>query len=213
MSLNTEKLEGLLQAQAMDLAGRHLESGRQTSEQILAEVRARLHLLEEGEELRFQQEAEHRCRQLMQSARLRIDAELDRLRWTLIQGVLAELDARLARLVDDRARYRVVLGRYLAEAAQAIPAGKLVAELSPRDVEWIRPDWAALTREAAPGREVELKALPDAASGGMRVADENGSKRIDNTFAGRRARLESELLHVIMETLFAGAHAGEAAAP
>jgi V/A-type H+-transporting ATPase subunit E len=197
----------------MDLAGRHLESGRQTSEQILAEVRARLHLLEEGEELRFQQEAEHRCRQLMQSARLRIDAELDRLRWTLIQGVLAELDARLARLVDDRARYRVVLGRYLAEAAQAIPAGKLVAELSPRDVEWIRPDWAALTREAAPGREVELKALPDAASGGMRVADENGSKRIDNTFAGRRARLESELLHVIMETLFAGAHAGEAAAP
>jgi vacuolar-type H+-ATPase subunit E/Vma4 len=161
MSQNTDKLEGLLQAQAMDLAERHLEKGRQTSDQIINDTQARLRQLEDGEELRFQLEAEHLCRQIMQTARLRMDAELDRLRWALTQGVLAEVRARLTRVVDNPDRYRRVLGRYLSEAAQAIREGNLVAELNPRDIERIRPDWDALVRQSAPGRQVSLTALSD----------------------------------------------------
>lgn len=206
MSQHTEKLEGLLQAQAMDLAERHLEKGRQTGEQIIKDTQARLRKLEEGEELRFQLEAEHLCRQIMQTARLRIDAELDRLRWTLVQGVLQEARMRLGTLVEDRERYRAVLARYLAEAARAIPAGYLKAELSPRDVEWLRPDWPAMAEQAAPGRQVYLMASAGPVSGGMRVSNEEGSQRIDNTFDGRLTRMENELLGAIMDRLFPSEH-------
>lgn len=202
MSQHTEKLEGLLQAQAMDLAERHLEKGRQTSDQILADMQARLRQIEEGEELRFQLEAEHLCRQIMQSAHLRIDAELGRLRWTLTQGVLAEARLRLGKVVDDKERYRSVLGRYLSEAANAIPEGNLVAEMNPRDMEWLRPDWDALVKQSAPRRQVSLMAMSGQISGGMRVSNEEGSRRIDNTFEGRLVRMENESLGAIMDALF-----------
>lgn len=211
MSQHTEKLEGLLQAQAMDLAERHLEKGRQTSDQIIEDMQARLRQLEEGEELRFQLEAEHLCRQVMQSARLRVDAELDRLRWTLTEGVLAEVRERLKKLVDDRERYRSVLGRYLSEASQAIPEGNLVAELSPRDMEWIRPEWDALVKQSASGRHVSLTALSNPISGGMLVSSEAGSQRIDNTFEGRLARMENELLATIMDRLLPSGNNNKAA--
>lgn len=202
MSQLTEKLEGLLLAQAMDLAERHLEKGRQASGQIVADTRAKLQQLEEGEEMRFQLEAEHLCRQIMQSAHLQKDAELDRLRWTLTQGVLGEVRRKLKNLVDEPERYRTVLTRYLAEAARQIPDGALVAELNPRDIESVRPHWDALVRQAAPGREVKLAALPDSVSGGMRVGNEAGTCRIDNTFEGRLVRMEDEILGAIMDTLF-----------
>lgn len=202
MSQHTEKLEGLLQAQAMDLAERHLEKGRQTSDQILADMQARLRQIEEGEELRFQLEAEHLCRQIMQSAHLRIDAELGRLRWTLTQGVLAEARLRLGKVVDDKERYRSVLGRYLSEAANAIHEGNLVAEMNPRDMEWLRPDWDALVKQSAPRRQVSLMAMSGQISGGMRVSNEEGSRRIDNTFEGRLVRMENESLGAIMDALF-----------
>lgn len=209
MSQLTEKLEGLLQAQAMDLAERHLERGHEASEQITADARTRLTQLEKGEKLRFQLEAEHRCRQIMQSARLRSDAEQDRLRWTLTQGVLGEVRLKLKRLVEDPERYRAVLARYLAEAAQAIPEGALVAELNSRDIEWIRPDWDKLVAQAAPGRQIKLAALADPVAGGMRVSNEAGSRRVDNTFEGRLLRMEAEVLAAVMDKLFPS---GEAAA-
>ncbi len=212
MSQHTEKLEGLLQAQAMDLAERHLEKGRQTSEQIIRDVQVRLRQLEDGEELRFQLEAEHLCRQIMQTARLRIDAEIDRLRWALTLGVLAEVRTRLQKIANEPDRYRNVLVRYLAEAARAIPNGKLIAELSPRDIEWIRPDWEALVKQSVPGRQVELAALSDHTHGGMRVSNEDGSQRFDNTFEGRLDRMENELLGTVMDKLFPSTHENESAA-
>ena len=201
MNRPTEKLEGLLHAQAMGLAQKHLEKGQQASEQITRDVKARLRQLAAGEELRFRIEAEQLCRQVMQASRLRADAELDRLRWTLTQGVLAEVRARLAKLVEDPEGYRKVLRRYLAEAASALPEGTLVAELRPEDVERLRTSWDSLVEQAAPGRRVMLTPLTDHVSGGMRVRNEDSSVRIDNTFEGRMARMENEVLAAIMDTL------------
>jgi V/A-type H+/Na+-transporting ATPase subunit E len=202
MNRPTEKLEGLLHAQAMGLAQKHLEKGQQASEQITRDTKAKLRQLAAGEELRFQIEAEQLCRQVMQASRLRTDAELDRLRWTLTQGVLAEVRARLAKLAADPEQYRKVLAAYLAEAAGALPEGTLVAELRPEDVEGLRPTWDSLVEQAAPGRRVMLTPLTDHASGGMRVRNEDSSLRVDNTFEGRMARMENEMLAAIVDTLF-----------
>ncbi len=202
MSQHTEKLEGLLTAQAMALADQHLRKAHEASEQIRQELRARLRKLEEGEERRYQVEAEQLYRQIIQASKLRIDSEHDRLRWALAQGVLAEVRKRLEQLAQDTPRYHQVLQGYLAEAAQAMPEGGLVAELNPRDLDALRPVWSALVERAAPGRKVELAAMADHASGGMLVRSEDGRLRVDNTFEGRIERLRDEVLGVIMDRLF-----------
>jgi V/A-type H+-transporting ATPase subunit E len=202
MSQQTEKLEGLLYAEAMNLAQQHLEKGRQTSEQIGQELQGKLQQLEKGEGVRYQHESEQLYRQRVQAAKLKIDSELDRLRWALIQGVLADVRARLEKLVENPDQYHQVLAGYLAEAARVIPEGELIAELRPNDLDGIRPAWDRLIEQAAPGRKLTLAPLPVHASGGMMIRTEDGSLRVDNTFEGRLARMENEVLGLIKKKLF-----------
>jgi V/A-type H+-transporting ATPase subunit E len=202
MSQHTEKLEGLLAAQAMALADQHLHKAQEANEQIKQELQAKLRKLEEGEEQRHQMEAERLCRQIIQASKLRIDSEHDRLRWALAQDVLHAVNQRLEQLTQDEPRYHAVLQGYLAEAAQAMPEGELVAELNPRDLDALRPQWERIAAQAAPGRKVELAPLADHASGGMRVRSADGRLRVDNTFEGRLARLQDEVLGVVMDRLF-----------
>lgn len=202
MSQHTEKLEGLLYAQAMNLAEQHLERGRQASEQIKREVQAKLQQLQEGEELRYQHEAEQLCRQTLQTSKLRLDTELDRLRWALVQGVLADVRKHLEKFPESPEKYHQVLERYLAEAAAAIPKGDLVAELNPRDIDGLKPVWDGLVARAAPGRKVALAPLSEHTSGGVMVRSEDGMLRVNNTFEGRLARMQDEILSTIMDKLF-----------
>lgn len=202
MSQHTEKLEGLLYAQAMGQADQHLRKAHETSEQIRQELQARLRKLEEGEEQRYQLEAEQLCRQIIQTSKIRMDSEHDRLRWALAQDVLHEVAKRLEKLTQDPTRYHEVLQGYLAEAAQAMPEGDLVAELSPRDLEALRPAWDRMAAEAAPGRKVGLAAMAEHASGGMLVRTTDNSLRVDNTFEGRLDRMQEDVLGVIMDKLF-----------
>jgi V/A-type H+-transporting ATPase subunit E len=205
MDQTTEKLEGLLYAEAMSLAQQHLEKGREASEQIRRELEAKLQKRRDSEELRYQREAEQRCRQLLQSSRLRLDAELDRLRWTLAQDVLHEVRARLEKLADDTPRYHAVLQRYLTEAAAGMPQGNLVAELNPRDLDAVKPVWDKWVAAAAPGRSVTLAPLPQPTGGGMLVRGEDGALRVDNTFEGRLTRMQDEVMGAIMQALFSEA--------
>ncbi len=202
MSRHTEKLEGLLSAQAMALADQHLRKAHEASEQVKQELQAKLRKLEEGEEQRYQLEAERLCRQIIQASKLRMDSEHDRLRWALAQDVLHEVHKRLEKLTEDTPRYHAVLQGYLAEAAQAMPEGVLVAELNPRDLDALRPRWNELASQAAPGRKVELAPLAEHATGGMRMRSADGRLRVDNTFEGRLARMQDEVLGVIMDKLF-----------
>ncbi len=202
MSQHTEKLEGLLYAQAMALAEQHLHKAHEASEQIGQALQAKLRKLEEGEEQRYQLEAERLCRQIIQAEKLRMDSEHDRLRWALAQGVLAEVHKRLVQLTQDTPRYHAVLQGFLAEAAQAMPEGDLVAELNARDLDALRPRWDELASQAAPGHKVELAPLAEHVTGGMRVCSADGRRRVDNTFEGRLARLQDEVLGVIMNKLF-----------
>lgn len=202
MSLHSEKLEGLLAAQAMALAEQHLARARESAAEIQRETREKLRRLQEQEALRYRQEAEALARQLVQAAKIHIDSEHDRLRWALVQDVLAAVHKRLQGLTSDTPRYHAVLRGYLAEAAAAMPAGDLVAELNPRDLDALRPRWSELAAQAAPGRRVELAPLADQTMGGMRVRTPDGRLRVDNTFEGRIERLQDQVLAVIMDRLF-----------
>lgn len=181
----------------------HLRKANEERERILAESRQRLRLREEREAQAAKGDAEQRYRQRVQVAELGLQAELDRLRWTLVRSVIDQAWSRLLDLAGDRQAYRNVLARWLREGCEALGDTELVAELCARDREHLAGDWERFAAEAVPGMKVALALAPCSASGGLMVRDAANRVRVDNTFEGRRERLEEALERETLMQLFA----------
>lgn len=196
-------LEHALLARARDLVREHLEKAASERERILAEVAQRLRLREEREILAAKADAERAFRRRVQAAEIRMQGELDRLRWTLVQTVLGAVRAELVRVADDERVYLPVLAEYLRAAAGHIEGDTLVADLNTRDRERFGARWDAFAAEAVPAKRVSLSAVAIAASGGVIVRTPDNQVRVDNTFEGRIDRLEETVHAAILERLFA----------
>jgi V/A-type H+-transporting ATPase subunit E len=59
-----------------------------------------------------------------------------------------------------------------------------------------------MAARAAPGRKIALASLAEHASGGVMVRTAEGRTRVNNTFEGRLARMQEEVLGTIMDKLF-----------
>lgn len=198
-------LEAALLARAENLAAEYRERGRSSAERIAEEAQARLHLREEKEVLAAKAEAERLYGRQVQAAEIRLQGELDRLRWTLVSATLAGLDAQLDALVKDAPRYRGVLQGLLRQGVEALDAEGLVAHLNARDYRRFAADWEALVSEAVPGCKLALDEEPMPGSGGLLVRTADNRVRVDNSFEGRRARLAENLQEEVLERLFAPA--------
>lgn len=196
-------LEQALLARARDLVREHLEKAASERERILAEVAQRLRLREEREILAAKADAERAFRRRVQAAEIRMQGELDRLRWTLVQTVLGAVRAELVRVADDERVYLPVLAGYLRAAAGHVEGDALVADLNTRDRERLGARWDAFAAEAVPAKRVSLSAVAIAASGGVIVRTPDNQVRVDNTFEGRIDRLEETVHAAILERLFA----------
>jgi V/A-type H+-transporting ATPase subunit E len=196
-------LEQALLARARDLVREHLEKAASERERILAEVAQRLRLREEREILAAKADAERAFRRRVQAAEIRMQGELDRLRWTLVQTVLGAVRAELVRVADDERAYLPVLAGYLRAAAEHLDGDALVADLNTRDRERFAARWAAFAAEAVPAKRVSLSANAIGASGGLIVRTPENQVRVDNTFEGRIDRLEETVHAAILERLFA----------
>jgi len=197
------QLERALLDRARDLVREHLDKAASERARILNEVSQRLRLAEEREILKAKADAERLFRRRVQAAEIRMQGELDRLRWTLVESVLASVRAELAKIVADREAYARVLASYLAAGATVIGERSVVAELSPRDRERFGPDWAAFAANAVPDVHVELAEGAHSASGGVIVRTTSNRVRVDNTFEGRLDRLADALSRAVLERLFA----------
>ena len=196
-------LEQALLARARDLVREHLEKAASERERILAEVAQRLRLREEREILAAKADAERAFRRRVQAAEIRMQGELDRLRWTLVQTVLGAVRAELVRVADDERVYLPVLAGYLRAAAGHVEGDALVADLNTRDRERFGARWDAFAAEVVPAKRVSLSAVAIAASGGVIVRTPDNQVRVDNTFEGRIDRLEETVHAAILERLFA----------
>lgn len=197
------QLEQALFQQAESLAREALQNAESARARILAESAEKLKLAEAREILAAKVEAERLVRRQVQAAETRLAAELDRLRWALTESVLAELGTAFRSLVPDDARYLPILEAWLDAAAQALPAGDLIAEVRPEDEARLRAIWPDLSARAAPGRSVTLSTHGTPSSGGIRVRLADDRARVDQTFEARQARLADELARIAMERLFA----------
>ena len=199
------QLEQALLLQAETLAREALQNAESARARILAESAEKLKLAGEREVLAAKVEAERLVRRHSQAAETRLAADLDRLRWALIEATLAGVKTAFRQLVQDETRYLDVLESWLAAAAQALPPGDLVAEVRPEDEKRLAPRWPDLAARAAPGRAVTLASHSQPSEGGIRVRLADNRAQLDQTFEARQARLADELARVSMERLFASA--------
>lgn len=198
-------LEQAIFERAKTLADEHLRQAQRARERILTDSSDRLRLMEEKEMLLAKNRAEREYRRLVQSSEIRMQADMDRLRWGLVQSVMQGVNSRLKTLQADDESGLALLKSLLVEAAQAIERDELVARLSDFDQRRVGDRWAKEFRVAVPGKTVELSSEACPCSGGVLVESVDGRISVDNTFEGRMARLEADLERVILERLFATA--------
>ncbi|CAK0741096.1 V-type ATP synthase subunit E [Gammaproteobacteria bacterium] len=202
---NVEELERALLARAQTLAEEYLERARRSRDRILDEENERLRLREEREVLAAKALAERTYRRQVQQAELARQEEFERLRWTLIRGVMDILLEQLAHIAYDEERYLPILAQFLRHAVHAIESQDLVCEINTTDLHRLRTRWDSFVRETVPDCQITLHQEPRNCIGGLLLRTADDRIRVDNTFEGRLARMEEQLERVIRDRLFATA--------
>jgi len=200
-------LESALLARAEKLAAEYLAGGQHVRQQILADNNQRLHIEEEREVLAAKAHAERVYQQRVQASELGLRAELDHVRWNLVNSVLANLPGRLSELAQDEARYLPLLLAWLREGAQAIERDHLVVQVNARDLPLLQRDWNNYAQEAAPKKHLELCEQTLNRIGGVLITSSDGDICFDNTFEGRMEKFSEALQGAIADQLIP---AGEA---
>lgn len=200
-----EALEKAILERARVLAEEHVQQGNRSRARILEDSREKIRLLEEKEILSAQSKAEREFRRMVQARELNMQAELDHLRWRLVQSVSESLFERLGTLATREQQYLPLLERLLGDAAASIERDKLVARLNRKDLERFADRWDDLVKKVAPKKEVRLDREPIDVAGGVLVVDAQERIAVDNSFEGVVKRLESELNRVVVERLFPSA--------
>jgi V/A-type H+-transporting ATPase subunit E len=201
-------LEQAIFERARTLADEHLRQAQRARERILADSADRLRLLEEKETLLAKSRAEREFRRRVQSSEIRMQSELDQLRWGLVLSAMEGVKRRLHDLETDEDEGRALLKSLLVEAAQGIERTDLVARVSDLDHRRVAEAWDEGFRDTVPGKTVVLSDAICPCSGGVLVESADGRISVDNTFEGRMARFEADLQRVILERLFASAQMG-----
>jgi len=205
MSTHTqiEQLESAIHKRAQVLAESHLSAAQAQREKMLAESAKRLRRREEREIEMAKAEAEQEYRRIVQASEIKMQAELDQLRWKLLQSVINHLYEHLKRL--RKTTYINLLKQYFISAAQQIEDEALVVEVNHHDHALLAPQWEEIVK-SVPDKQCTLSDSHQQSTGGVLVRADR--IRIDNTFEGLIARLEDELYQIITAQLFASATQG-----
>ena len=123
---------------------------------------------------------------------------------------LATDSATLTAIANDEVRYLPILGNFISTAAAAIDADTLVVLLNARDLARMNGRWESFSKDLATGKILQLSRQPLACSGGALLHDTENRVRVNQTFEGRKQRMNDMLAQVVMEKLFPVAHAGVA---
>jgi V/A-type H+-transporting ATPase subunit E len=203
MKSNLEQLENAIRQQAENLANSHLQTAKQQADQILAESARRLQQREEREREIAQVAADQEYRRHVQASEIKMQTELDQLRWSLVQAVLSDLKTELKQLRQQDATYLLLLKQYLKNAAQLFDETELVIEINPEDEILLKPIWEDLIKESVPDKICTLLVSNKQFTGGLLVRNKDDRIRVDNTFEGLIERLKNEIYQIITTQLFA----------
>ena len=197
-----EELERALLARAERLANAYREMTQRSRDNTLREAAERLRLREQREETIARALGERAFRQQVQASELKMQSQLDRLRWNLVQDVERRLEDRMRAFIQDNpTAYTAWLERLISTAAQVIEASRLRVFVNPHDHQRLFARWDSCCEQLPPGRAATLSDTAITTLGGVLVESEDGRIRVDNTFEGRQERLRSRIQQVILERL------------
>ena len=199
---DTQALADALLARARRLAEEERQLAGHERTRLLRSAHERIEQQRHQIETTAALQGERHYRQMVQRAELGIRAKLEKLRWTLIQSVTADLTDALSRLHDDPDRYHQLLLSLLREGCEALPGTRLVAQLNNRDFTALHAEWSQFLEEAGCTQAIDLSEERCDCSGGILLSNEAGDIRFDNTFEARLERLRPRIEQGIDETLF-----------
>lgn len=189
----------LERAQMMaDECAHRAEAGRKN---ILREASERLHLKEEKETLLAKSLADRAYLRKVQADELKLRSKMDQMRWNLVQVVIDRLQERMKTLTQDETRYFNLIKALLKQAAGQIEQDTLEVSVNQEDLRRLKPQWAELTQELAPGKQFQLLEKSINTVGGCLVSTPDKRVQIDHTFEGRLSRLERKIHQALVERL------------
>ncbi|MBK1700797.1 V-type ATP synthase subunit E family protein [Thiococcus pfennigii] len=195
-----DDLERAILARAEQLARQYRERASRNRDNILREAAERRRLREQREEASARALGERAFRQQVQASELKMQSQLDRTRWNLVQSVERRLAERMRLFMADEDAYLAFLKELIVASAHAIEDDRLEVLANTADIKRLPRVWEAVAA-ALPGRELRLADEPLATLGGVLVRSAEGHIRVDNTFEGRLARLAPPIAQVISERL------------
>lgn len=199
-SNQVKDLQNAIIERAHELAEEHLKQGRMTAHRIIQDARDKVRLMEKKELLLAKDNAEREYQRRVQANELRLQAELDRNRWGLVQSVMDAVSRQVAVFSENQQTYKPVLLRLLHKGAEAINSTHLVARINHRDYQQYSDQWPELVSDLK--AEVSLSTENCDCSGGVQLYSDDGSIMVDNTFEGIMLRRQDELMRVVFERLF-----------
>lgn len=199
-----QELEQAILARAERLAEEYRERAQRSRDGILRDAAQHLRLREQREEAIAKALGDRSFRRQVQASELKLQSQLDRMRWNLVADVEQRLRERMEIYKRNDATYLDSLKSYLAHAAQQIELDELVAELNERDRRRLAGEWDQLAAEVAPDKTLHLALEPIECLGGVRVTSADHRIRVDHTFEGRLERLSSNVQQVILERMLPG---------
>jgi V/A-type H+/Na+-transporting ATPase subunit E len=194
------ELEQAILARAQQLADQFAEQAQRMRESLLRDAAERLRQREQREEALARALGDRRYQQRIQAAELKLQSNMDRIRWNLVRGVEARLDERMRSLIADEPAYLDYLRGLLREGLGQMEGTRLSVRTNAADGERLAAIWEAVRGEA-PERELRLDETPIETLGGVLLLSDDGRVRVDNTYEGRLARLRPRLQQVILERL------------
>jgi V/A-type H+-transporting ATPase subunit E len=196
-----QELEKAIMARAQQLADQFAEQAQRTHDALLRDASERVRQREQREEAVARALGERHYRQRVQAAELKLQSNLDRVRWNLVRAVESRLEERMRALREDADAYAGYLRGLLREGAAQLGAGDLLVRADQVDHAVVE----ALLAELGPGLSGSRLALDPAplhTVAGVLLLSADGRVRVDQTFEGRLARLRPQVQQVILERLF-----------
>lgn len=200
------RLEQAILQRAESLARDKLKQAAESAAKINADAAARLRLREEKEFRAAKVEAEKVYHRIVQAGEIKMQAELDHLRWDLSQALMLKLTDTFLEFIQSTENNFVFLRALLLQAAREIEHNELSAEVNARDYALLQERWQDIETALPAGKKMHLLQSEDPTClGGVLVYSKDRCIRIDNTFQGRVGHLRNQLLRTVLGRLFAGA--------
>ncbi|MBK5929596.1 V-type ATP synthase subunit E family protein [Halochromatium salexigens] len=196
-----DQLENAILARAERLATEYRERAQRARDTILREAAEKLRLREQREEAIAKSLGERAYRQQVQAEELKLQSQLDLVRWNLVRDVEARLADQMRAHREQSEAYVQTLTAFIATALAEIERAEVEVRANGADLKLLKAHWADILAALPDSTQARLGEEPIETLGGVLVASNDGRIRVDNTFEGRLARLRSRLQQVILERL------------